>query len=239
MAKQMMFYEKVVPISLERHESWSVRQGENFAFAAQSNAVPLMCAEFNAVATEMPIVFAKNESGTTPVVVLGIAPNTSLFVDGKGKWTGRYIPAFLRRYPFVFAQSDETTYTLCIDEAHEGCDSDGKTGERLYTEKGEATEFLQQALEFTKNVATEAQRTVAFCKMLDDHDLLQAQNAAITMPDGEKQAVTGFHVVSREKLKAIGDDVLKEMFDRDALELIYYHLLSVRNMEALRARAIG
>lgn len=239
MAKQMMFYEKVVPISLERHESWAVRQGESFSFAAKTNAVPLMCAEFNAVATELPIVFAKNDGGTTPVVVLGIAQDKSLFVDEDGKWTGGYIPAFLRRYPFVFAQSDEKTYTLCIDEAHEGCDSDGKSGEQLYTDKGEPTEFLTQALEFTKNVATEAQRTVAFCKMLDDNDLLQAQNASITMPDGAKQAVTGFHIVSREKLKAIGDDVLKEMFDRDALELIYYHLLSVRNMETLRRLAAG
>ncbi|MEO1492843.1 MAG: SapC family protein [Pseudomonadota bacterium] len=239
MAKQMMFYEKVVPISLERHESWAVRQGEDFTFAAETNAVPLMCAEFNAVATELPIVFAKNETGTTPVVVLGISPNKSLMIDTDGAWKGRYVPAFLRRYPFVFAQSDETTYTLCIDEAHTGCDSDGKAGERLYSEKGEPTEFLTNALEFTKNVATEAQRTAAFCKMLDDNDLLQAQNAAITMADGEKQALTGFHIVSREKLKAIGDDVLKEMFDRDALELIYYHLLSVRNMETLRRLASG
>ncbi len=238
MAKQMMFYEKVVPISLERHESWSVRQGGSFGFASSSNAVPLMCAEFLSVANELPIVFGKNEAGMTPVVVLGIEQGASLFIDDDGNWKGQYVPAFLRRYPFVFAQSEDAkTFTLCIDEAHDGCDSDGKVGERLYTDDGETTEFLKNSLEFTKNVATESQRTVEFCKLLDAHDLLIPQNASIKMPGGEDRALTGFHVVSREKLKALDDAVLREMFDRDALELIYYHMLSLRNLEKLRLMA--
>ena len=63
--------------------------------------------------------------------------------------------------------------------------------------------------------------------------------AGITMPDGQKRAVTGFHVVSRDKLKELKPDVLEDFFKRDVLELIYYHMASMRNMEKLRLLAAG
>ena len=58
------------------------------------------------------------------------------------------------------------------------------------------------------------------------------------MPDGETRAVTGFHVVSRERLKELDSEKLADFFKRDVLELIYYHLVSMRNMEKLREMAI-
>ena len=94
MAKQLMYYEKVVPISLERHKGWSVEQGD-YGFARETNAAPLMCAEFQSAATELPIVFGKTDAGYTPVVVLGIEQGVALTVDKKGKWVGNYVPAFL------------------------------------------------------------------------------------------------------------------------------------------------
>ena len=51
--------------------------------------------------------------------------------------------------------------------------------------------------------------------------------------------MTGFHVVSRDKLKELKPDVLEDFFKRDVLELIYYHMASMRNMEKLRLLAAG
>lgn len=239
MAKQMMFYEKIAPISVERHKDWSVAQGKSYGFAAGANAVPMMCAEFQSVATDFPIVFGKTENGFAPVVVLGLEQGKSLFVDGKGKWTGDYIPAFVRRYPFVFAQSDDAkTFTLCLDEAYGGCDAKGKKGERLFGEDGKPTEFVNKALEFSKSFETEQRKTSDFTSLLDANGLLEPMQAAIVMPDGAKRALTGFHVVSREKLKALDPKIVSEFFNRDVFELVYYHLLSLRNMEKLRQRMI-
>ena len=152
MAKQLMFYEKVAPISSERHKKWSVLHGQDYGFAAEANAAPLMCAEFYQATTELPIVFGKGDNGFAPIAILGIDQGKSLFIDDKGQWTGSYIPAFVRRYPFVFAAGDDgKTFTLCLDEAHNGCDPKGKKGEKLYTEEGEASEFMTKVLDFTKN----------------------------------------------------------------------------------------
>ena len=236
MAKQLMYYEKVVPISLERHKGWSVQQGD-YSFARETNAAPLMCAEFQSASTELPIVFGKTEAGFTPVVILGIEQGNALTVDKDGKWIGNYVPAFVRRYPFVFAESeDKTTYTLCLDEEFGGVDKDGKAGNAFYDDD-KPSEFLNNILEFTKNVEMEQRKTVEFGKLLEANDLMTPMQAGITLPNGEKRAVTGFHVVSKEKLKEISPEVLKDFFDRDVLELIYYHLASMRNMEKLRLLA--
>ncbi|MEM7190252.1 MAG: SapC family protein, partial [Pseudomonadota bacterium] len=96
------------------------------------------------------------------------------------------------------------------------------------------TDYLTKQMEFAKNFEIEQRRTTAFCQLLDEHNLLDPMNAQITLPSGEKRALTGFHVVSRERLKALSEDVVSDLFKRDALELIYYHIASLRNMERLR-----
>ncbi len=238
MSKQLMFYEKVIPISLERHKSWSIKHGDDFSFAAEANAAPLMCAEFQSAATDHPIVFGKSDKGYAPVVVLGIEQNKSLLIDDKGNWGGGYIPAFVRRYPFVFAGSEDgKTFTLCLDESFPGCDPKGNKGERIYSDDDKPTPFMDQVLDFTKNFELEARRTAEFCKLLEDQGLFDPMQAGITMPDGQKRAVTGFHVVSRERLKELKGEVLEDFFKRDVIELVYYHLVSLKNMEKLRDRA--
>jgi len=235
MAKQLLFYENVAAITPERHRTWSVEQGTDFGFAAEINSCPLMVTEFHTAGGDLPIIFGKTDDAVTPMVILGIEPGKSLMVDGEGSWTGRYVPAFVRRYPFVFSKSaNGETYSLCIDEAFAGCDAAGERGRRLFADDDKPSEYVEQVLEFAKSYETEHRRTRSFCDLIDQHGLLDPMNAQITMPDGQKRELTGFHVVSKERLKQLPDDVVKDFFARDVLELIYAHLLSLRNMERLR-----
>lgn len=238
MTRQAMFYEKAVPVDRTRHAGWSVARVEaGFGFAAKSVAVPLMAAEFLSAATCYPIVFTRAGDDYTPVVMLGVQTGRSLYVDKDGVWTGEYLPAFLRRYPFAFSTSEDgETHTLCIDEAHAGCDPTGQRGERLFDEKGEPAPCLQQALDFAWNFETEHGRTREFCGLLVERGLLEAMDAELAMADGTKQRMTGFHIVSRKRLKALEGEMLADLFRRDALELIYYHLASLKNLERLRRR---
>ena len=234
MAKQLLLYESVVPITLARHAKWSVEKGTNYSYAADINACPLMVSEFRAAAASLPVVFSRAPDGVLPAVVLGLEPQKSAVVDADGHWTGRYIPAFIRRYPFVFAQDESAEkFTLCIDEEFAGIDREGTKGDRLFDDDGKPTEAMNTALEFTRNFEIENRRTVAFGKLLTEHNLLDPMNAQITSPDGTKRALTGFQTISRERLKALDADVVKSIFDNDALELMYIHLNSLGNMETL------
>lgn len=236
MAKQLLIYENATPVSRARHGNLSVKAGGNFGFAAEINSVPLMAAEFAQVASEMAIVFAAAGDEVIPAVLLGIRENENLFVDKSGAWQGKYVPAFLRRYPFVFSTSDDgKTFTLCIDESFEGANVDGR-GERLFDAEGEQTQYLKSVLGFLQAYQVQFQRTKELCRRLREYNLLEPMEARFTLRGRRTLMLSGFELVSRERLRAITPDQLTALFGSEDLELIYLHIHSMRNLQATAER---
>ena len=132
MTKQLLIYETAVPITPARHGKHSVEVGGSYAFSAGVNAVPLMAVEILRAATEYAVVFTAVGDDVMPAVVLGVKGEQNLYLDGEGHWKAKYVPAFLRRYPFVFsASADNKTLTLCVDEAYPGLNTEGR-GQRRH-----------------------------------------------------------------------------------------------------------
>ena len=234
-----MFYEQATPLSKERHADWAVELGRNYAFARATNSVPLTRVEFARAAREYPIVFAGSGEEPFPLAILGLSDRQNLFIGDDGGWDGEYIPAFVRRYPFVFTSIDEgQTFTLCIDEAFSGCNEEGR-GERLFDEKSETTRYLDNVLAFLREDQAEHQRTQAFARRMATLKLLEPVQANVAMNSGQKLALTDFKVVSRTRLKQIGDAALREMFTSDDLELVYLHLQSLQAFAGLISRLPG
>ncbi len=237
MSKQLLFYELVTPITNARHANWSVGPITDYHFAAGTNSVPLTIPEFLLAAQEYPIVFTFTGGEAMPAAILGFDADKGLFVAEQGAWNARYIPAFVRRYPFIFSTSeDNQTFTLCIDEACETIDRKGKKGERLFADGGERTPYLSRMLDFVNAYQAEHQRTAAFGKLISALGLLEPHEARATVKGGEVKTLTGFHVISRAKLKALPPEKLAELVASDALELIYLHLQSIGNFEKLVQR---
>lgn len=238
MAKQLMIYEKVVPMSSQRHGDLSVESGIPYEFARELRAVPLVAQEIAPAAREYTVVFAPSgkETEVTPFVVLGIQENQNLYVSKEGEWTAKYIPAFIRRYPFVFASTDDKTkFTLCIDESWEGCNKEGR-GQKLFDEDGKKTEFLDQLLKFNENYQKNSILTDLFCKKLQELELLDTQQAKLQIPGGQELQLSGFSVVNREKLHALPAETIAELAKNGALELIYAHLMSISNLGTVAGR---
>ncbi|MEO8496666.1 MAG: SapC family protein [Planctomycetota bacterium] len=230
---QLLFYENVAPVSPQRHGALSIDRAD-FGFAAHVNSVPLMAVEMTAAAAEYTIVFAGNAEAVAPVVILGLEGTKNEYVDEAGKWTADYIPAFVRRYPFVFSQQ-ENTYTLCVDESWNGCNKDGK-GDRLFDDKGERTEYLSRMLKFLEESQAHFVRTQTYCKHLKEMDLLEPMKADFTLPGGEKKSLGGFMAVNRDKLRKLAPEKLAELAKTDELELTYIHLLSMNNFRRVLER---
>lgn len=236
LTKQLLIYENATPVTRARHGSLSVKAGNAFAFAAETNSVPLMAAEFAQVASDMAIVFAAAGDEVIPAVLLGIRENENLFVDKAGAWQGKYVPAFLRRYPFVFSSSDDgQNFTLCIDESFEGANNDGR-GERLFDADGEQTQYLKSVLGFLQAYQVQFQRTKELCRRLREMNLLEPMEARFTLRGGRTLMLSGFELVSREKLRAISPEQLSTLFASEDLELIYLHIHSMRNLQATAER---
>ena len=239
MATQLMIYETAVPVSHARHGTWSLEVGTDYAFCRNINSVPLMAAEFASAALEYAVVFGGTGDAVMPVTVLGVRADENLYVTKEGGWQAKYIPAFVRRYPFVFfSRDDSKTFTLCIDEAFPGFNQNGR-GERLFGDDGKPTPYVENVLKFLGQYQREFQRTQAFCKKLKDLNLLEPMQAQIKLGSGERMALGGFSVVDRARLNTLSGNVLAQLVQSDELELIYAHLVSMRNFATLRDRLAG
>lgn len=236
MATQLLIYETAVPITLARHAQWSVEAGDNYAFSRHINSVPLMAAEFARAQAEYPLIFAGSEEAVTPAVILGMRGGENLYLDGQHQWAAKYVPAFVRRYPFVFsASADGATFTLCVDEAFAGCNQEGR-GERLFDDAGKPTPYVQSVLRFLQGYQAEFARTQAFCRKLQALGLFEPMQAQVSLASGQILSLTGFMSVSREKLHALPAETLAELAKSGELELIYLHLNSMQHFEGLRER---
>ena len=103
MTKQLLIYQDLVLLNSERHRDWSVKIGTDFSFARDVSSVPLTAVEFRNAALDYPIVFADADDEVVPVAVMGVKAEENLYIDAEGNLDATYVPAFLRRYPFVFS----------------------------------------------------------------------------------------------------------------------------------------
>jgi len=124
---------------------------------------------------------------------------------------------------------------LCIDEGFPGFNQEGR-GEKLFDGAGKPSPFVDNVLKFLQTYQLEFRRTQAFCKKLQELNLLEPMRAQVTLDSGERMALTGFMAVNRARLKTLAGEKLAEMARTDELELVYAHLHSMRNFVAMRER---
>jgi hypothetical protein len=239
MAKQLLIYESAVPVSAARHARASVEPVGGYAFSAGINAVPLMAIEFLSAASEYAIVFAGSGTDVMPAAVLGVRGDQNLYLSTDAQWQAKYVPAFIRRYPFIFSSSsDGKTLTLCIDESCSGFNTEGR-GHALFGHGGKPSPYVDQVLKFLQDFQSHFERTRAFCQRVSELGLLEPMRAQLVTPQGGKLTLNGFMVVSRDKLRALSAERLAELAKSDELELLYLHLHSMRNFNAIKDRLIG
>ncbi|HVZ45998.1 MAG TPA: SapC family protein [Ramlibacter sp.] len=229
----MVYYERPVLLDSEKHRRRRVLPSSSFAFARRANSLFVAGVEFGEACKEYAIVFTRQGNGrVAPVVMLGLRARENLFVNDANQWTGRYIPAFLRRYPFVLAQlPGQQAMGVCVDEAYPGMNE--TDGEPLFDAKGGYTPFLQNALDFLGQYQREYLRTESFCQRVEQAGLLTEMNARADLVDGRSFTIAGLMVVDEKKLMALPDAVALALFRTGELHLISMHLMSLANMKAL------
>ena len=236
---EVLFYERPVPLNRTQHKDLRLKGIPSLRFAAGVHSVPLTGVEFPAAARDLPILFAGSsmeEAG--PMALLGLRQNENLFVDGDGQWAANtYIPAFVRRYPFVLAEKpadqEGDDFTVFLDEAYEGFGSD--EGERLFQEDGTDSEMLKNAVNFLGEFQQHVGRTQWFMEQLRKHDLLEPRNIRLEK-DGKAINLNGLYVVNEEKLRKLDAKTSHEFLTEGVFGWIYAHLLSLANIDRVAQR---
>lgn len=227
-----IYYEKPVLLNRDKHRHRKIVPSTGFGFARKANSLYLAGVEFNEACKEYAIVFTRLGGGrVVPVAMLGLRSRENLFVDDNEQWAGQYLPAFVRRYPFVLADLPGDQMGVCIDEAFTGLND--QEGEALFDAQGNDTAFLRNAVDFLQEYQKEYLRTEAFCRRLQEAGLLMEMNARADLVDGRSFTVSSLMVVDEKRLAALPDAQALALFRSGDLHLVSMHLLSLSNMRTL------
>jgi hypothetical protein len=232
-----LFYRQPRPLDAHLHAGYSLAPTGNYSFAADTNSVPLLASEFTNACRHYPIVFATAQN-VQPLALLGLRNGENLFVDAQGRWAeDHHIPAYVRRYPFIFMESeDQQKFTLCIDAA---AGSVVQSPENPLFKDGSPTELTQKALEFCRAFQGEYHFTREFAHAALDAGLLAENRADITLKSGEKQSLAGFRVIDESRFNKLPSATFLQWRERGWLPLVYAHLTSMGNWATLVNRGAG
>lgn len=233
-----LFYNALEPLNLEQHGKMKVRGVTSMPELGRTHAVPLTVDEFALVQRHFPIVFSVGDA-PVPIALMGLNEGVNVFLDENGRATdpNLYIPAYLRRYPFLLAKlrPDSDELSLCYDPTS-GAVGDFAEGEPLF-DGDQPSAATQAILQFCEQFEAAGLRTNAFVEDLQKSDLLMDGEVAI-QPEGFEQPFVyrGFRMVDEEKVRNLRGDELRKMNQNGMLPLIFAHLFSLTQMRDVFAR---
>lgn len=221
-----LFYNKVIALDSVAHRHLAVQNLDRpLEFAGAANLIPALTEEFAAAAPHLPIAFLPGAARPAAVFVVGTKPGTNVFIDADGKWTGGYLPAYLRRYPFIMGDVPDGEAILCFDETSPALGADA--GTPLFEEGGSPTATLTQALGLAENYRTAALRSDAFCDTLQAMGLLRSVTLDVKQPNGESSVVHGLLVLDEDAFDALSAENLARLHREKWLKPLLAHVISL------------
>lgn len=234
-----LFYNQLEPLSSVLHGGFRSNAADRAPFLTNAHAVPVTIDEFTVAQRFYPIVFSTG-GDPVPLILMGLNEGVNVFVDDEGKLTSEtYVPAYVRRYPFMLARlrPDAQELSLCFDPTSGLIREDGE-GPLLF-EGDKPSEATNNILKFCEEFELAAQRTGAFVKELKEYGLLMDGEVSFQPPGADVPFLyRGFQMVSEEKLRELRGDELRKMNQNGMLPLIFAHLFSLSLMREIFTRQV-
>lgn len=235
-----LFYNGLEPLSSETHANYKVKPSNVAPFLANQHAIPLTVEEFPLVQRHMPIVFSSGDDAI-PLALMGLNEGVNVFIDDSGKLLEEtiYVPAYIRRYPYMLARltPDAQELSLCFDPTSPTIGAFDE-GDALF-EGGQPTELTRNILQFNENFEQAAARTAQFMNEVRELGLLMEGEVSIQQ-DGVEQPFIyrGFQMIDEQKLVDLRGDQLRKVSQSGLLPLLYAHLFSLSLMRDIFARQV-
>jgi len=231
-------YSNLEILNPEKHKNLRILPPKDFKYFRNLNSCVILVTEFFEAAKFYPIVFMRTPAeGLVPVIILGAEDN--VFIDEKGKWKeGFYVPAFVRRYPFIFVedkeinkQAGERKLFVGIDKNYKGFGEE--EGEKLFDDEGKETSFLKDVVKFLLTYDRDFQLTKQFVDKLEKLELFQGIEATVKTQDGKTVIIKNLLAVEENKFNNLPNDKVVELFKKGFLGTIYAHLMSLTNFSKI------
>lgn len=233
-------YDDIVP--LQKEHRVLMPSGTTPAFCRRLNAIALSVSEFAIASRDYPIVFTTLDGGKTfaPVIVLGLAEGSNLYVNDAGEWDpSTYLPAFVRRYPFCISKlyvdgEPNGESVVCVAKAYVD-----PAGVELFGAGGKPSARWTQMEQLLAEYEADLDRTAQLCSALARLRLLVPFTMQVVEDNRPGVRLAGMHRVDEAKLKDLKPASHKVLVNKDFMGRIYAHLHSLDNFSRLYARQSG
>ena len=193
-----------------------------FHFAAAETFCPVFIQELPEIIREYFVFFPNNQTDM-PHALLSFQKNRNMYVTGGGVWQADYIPAYIRRYPFILAKAGEASKQpgdMAVAADMEAPHFNRREGESLFTGEGNPTDLFINKIEFLKALERQRVITQKAVKEIEAAGLFTMQEITVKQKDATVAAIGGARMVDS---KMLGNSGLQA---GPALQLVYAHLFS-------------
>jgi hypothetical protein len=218
-----------------RHAALRLLTGHGAAFGDAINQAPLFVTEFAEAQRHYPILFRKEEPGALqPIAILGFDRDENLFLSG-ARWDG-YVPAIVRRGPFLLRRGDGDDPLVALDLAHPRVRDGGNEGAPLFLEHGGHAPALEAALAALQQVHLGTQAAASTQALFEALDLVEPVALQAQISDTQAVNFEGFLAVTEERIAALRGAQLEELNRAALLAPAMHAASSLGNMAHLIAR---
>lgn len=221
-----------------RYSGW--RKPPNAAFTAADATVPVLQGELDHLLPDYPLVFVQQAATDPPRYTLlglqSLLPGRNSLVDAMGRWTGRYMPAYYRSYPFQRSVAEDGQLILCIDAASDllPIDSGYPDLQPLFTGDRQPSAALQPILNFLQTCHQDGQLTQQLIDQLSALDLITPWPIPnLATGSGE---IEGFYRIDESRLRALPAEQLTALAQSGALRFAYSQILSQPRLSTLQGQ---
>ncbi|EJF77859.1 hypothetical protein MCO_00738 [Bartonella sp. DB5-6] len=235
MANVMLFYKDITPINKVTHKNLKFAPPSDMSFAKDTHWVPLASSEYFQAALDYPILFMcaedeKKKKHYTSAALVGLSNEENDYITSDKSWErNTYVPAFVRRYPFVLAQfQNEKELSVCFDQ-QSGMFNE-VAGTELFNSDGSISPFMEERIQFLESFKIAMEKTSEFIDALVEMDLLSEKSINVKNDKGLSAQLEHFWVVDEEKLNKLSANQLAKLHKNGFLGLIFAHLMSTHNL---------
>jgi hypothetical protein len=251
----------LVAVQPALHQHLLVLPSQIDTHAAGQNLIPLIPGEVSHVATQLPVVLAKNgQTGQFVLAALtGFTAQENLMM-ADGQWQGIYLPLQIQRQPFFVGKAtpDAADYVVCIDldspatlfspapakkiaqaeqsGATSGANPTPAEAQALFNADGSETAYYRDAkLKLAQLLQGEQQRELLLSELLALR-LLQPMSLDITFADQSTTRLNGLYTIDEQQLAQLPAEHLVRLHQQGLLGAVYAILGSAAQIYGLIAR---
>lgn len=224
-------------LTADDHRDLRIRTDRSAALGDAIMACITVPSEFRRVQAHYPILFQLDQAqgSFSALAIFGFEAGENLFLND-GRWDARYRPLAIDSQPFLIGRAGDGSDARQVHIDMASPRIDANEGMRVFDDTGRPTPFLERVADQLRALDTDFVASADFFAALHRYELLEPLTLDVTLDDGSKNRLVGFHVIDEDRLIALEPDAVADIHAAGHLMPIFMALASLGNVSDLIAR---